>query len=58
MTETKHKIITNGKPNIDNMPESEAKVFYSVLLQEVVKSCIAKGGRLRSKKPQKNWYCG
>ena len=38
MSELKHEVITNGKPNIENMTKDESEVFFLALLHEIVKN--------------------
>lgn len=50
MDKEEREVVTNGKPALEWLPKEEADLFYSVLLSQVQKFCLAKQNQEGGKK--------
>lgn len=50
MDKEEREVVTNGKLALEQLPKEEADLFYSVLLSQVQKFCLAKQNQEGGKK--------
>ncbi len=50
MDKKEREVVTNGKPALERLSKEDADLFYSVLLSQVQKFCLAKQNQEGGKK--------
>lgn len=50
MDKEEREVVTNGKPALERLSKEDADLFYSVLLPQVQKFCLAKQNQEGGKK--------